>query len=194
MTPMRISNASDVIRLAHILNAERGIAVGNRHRPFLNLIAEEDAGLTPIRKEPVVVREELLAQLRRQGFVLNDERRAVINTLAEADQPMDAEQIWDHARGADGRVSRSTTHRVLRILAEIDVVEVAARRRGRRMFRLRRDRPSVHLVRADTGAMDEMADVELMDALMAAVMRRGYRLSGGVELRVMPLSRTPPAA
>lgn len=141
-----------------------------------------------MEKERTVTRDALLTTLRGQGFMLNDERRAVIDVLIAAAEPLDAEQVWDLARGAEGRVSRSTTHRILRILGRLDVVETAVRRRGRQMFRLRRDRPSVHLVRADTGAVDEVADSDLTEALMAAVARRGYRLQGGVELRVMPLS------
>ncbi len=108
-----------------------------------------------------------------------------------APQPLDAEEIWQAARLAGSRIHRATTYRSVAVLTELEIIEVAAVRRRRKVYQIKRQRPSVHLVRADTGAIQEIVDESLLAAVMDAAHRHGYRLIGGVEMRVAPLDPTP---
>lgn len=134
---------------------------------------------------------DISAHIRRSGHALSAERRAVVEVLLAADEPLDGEQVLDRAREAGSRLSRTTAWRALLLLTRIDVAEVSARRHGRQVFRLKRGLPSIHMVRTDTGMIDEIHDSALAEALQDAARRRGYKLSGGVELRVTPLPPAP---
>lgn len=143
---------------------------------------------------PTLSLDAMAARLRRCGHIFNDERRAVAQVLMDAREPLDAEQVWALTRAAGAGLSRTTARRTLTLLTQVEIAEVSARRQGRQVFRLRRDRPSIHMVRTDTGAIDEIHDAALAQALEDAARQRGYRLSGGVELRVAPLPAARPPA
>ncbi|WP_420469931.1 transcriptional repressor [Brevundimonas sp. FT23042] len=132
--------------------------------------------------------DSIAASIRRAGGLFGAERKAIASTLLAASEPLDADAIWlDVCRGAR-RLSRSTVHRVLNAFHDVGVVEMTLRPRGRRLYRLRRGRPSVFLVCAETGQALEIEDPQLAVALQRAVQDQGCVLSGAIELRVEVLS------
>lgn len=129
----------------------------------------------------------LAQRIRAAGHLFNGEREAVIAVLLKAREPLDAEEVWEAARQTGSRIHRATAYRAVTLLNRLEIIEVAAIRRRRKVYQLKRQQPTVHMVRADTGAIQEIVDETLLAALMDAARRHGYRLSGGVEMRVAPL-------
>ncbi|NQE63979.1 hypothetical protein E1H18_4235 [Caulobacter sp. RHG1] len=111
----------------------------------------------------------------------------MVRALLGSSQPLDSEEIWQAARLAGSRFHRATTYRSVAVLTQMEIIEVAAVRRRRKVYQIKRQLPSVHMVRADTGAIQEVIDESLLAAVMDAARRHGYRLIGGVEMRVAPL-------
>ena len=132
--------------------------------------------------------DEMARRVQSAGYRFNDERQAVILALSQASEPLDAEGVWSAARHMGSRIHRATTYRNVALFARLGIIEIAAVPRGRKAYQLKRHSPSVHLVRVDTGAIQEVTDASLLAALIEVVQRHGYQLSGGVELRVKPLA------
>lgn len=137
---------------------------------------------------------DIAQRIRAAGARFNDEREAVVAALLRASQPLDAEEVWHAARQAGSSIHRATTYRTVAVLTALEIIEVAAVRRRRKVYQIKRARPSVHMVRADIGTVQEIVDEPLLAALMDAARRHGYRLIGGVEMRVAPLLPAPPSA
>lgn len=129
---------------------------------------------------------EICILLKAAGYRFNEGREIVARTLLEADTATTAEDIWMAAHRTSSRISRATVYRTLNIFSRLRITEPAVGPRGSQTFRLRRTLPSVYLVDADTGSIDEIDDPALAEALARLTRSRGYQLRGAVELRVEP--------
>lgn len=132
---------------------------------------------------------DIRARVKAAGYRFNEERESVARTLLDADGPITAEDAWLTARASLARVSRATVYRTLNIFTRLGITEPSLRPRGGQSFRLRRTLPSIYLVHAEAGVIDELEDPAIAEALEALTRRSGYRLRGAIELRVEPLSR-----
>lgn len=137
---------------------------------------------------PAPTAQGLAQRIRSAGHLFNGDREAIIAVLLRAPGPLDAEDIWQAVRDTGSRLHRATAYRTVTLLNQLEIIEVAAVRRRRKVYQIKRQTPTVHMVRSDTGAIQQINDASLLAALMDAARRHGYRLSGGVELRVAPLS------
>ena len=62
--------------------------------------------------------EEALATLRRQGCRITEQRKAVLQVVAAAEQPMRAVDIWQQVRTKEDDISLDTVYRNLTLLVE----------------------------------------------------------------------------
>lgn len=82
--------------------------------------------------------DEATAALRRAGKRVTDQRKLIIATLAEANERLDAEAVYQRVREADSSVSIATVYRTLNILEEAGLLQqrYLSREHDRKYFEL----------------------------------------------------------
>lgn len=133
---------------------------------------------------------EIASIVRANGFLLSSERRVIVETLIGCDRPVDAKTLWRML--PDGpRISQGTVHRTLRLFNDLDILErvvVQAPRPGMRsLYRLRGPAKRLTLVVESGQDIIHTDAADVVQAIESFVAAIGYRLAGGIELRVRPL-------
>jgi Fur family ferric uptake transcriptional regulator len=90
--------------------------------------------------------EQIVKQLRADGYRITTPRRWVIKTLCESDRHLTVEQIHECLEEADIRVDEATVYRTLQWLKECNYVAQTDIGQGAYVYCLIGDHPHHHLV------------------------------------------------
>jgi Fe2+ or Zn2+ uptake regulation protein len=132
--------------------------------------------------------------MRARGVMMTDARRLVLQCFEAADAAMDIEQALGLINADGRRISRSGVGRAIRTFQDLGVIELSAMRASKRFYRLRSTRRRLHLIVDGAGRVIEVDAEDLVDQLEVFLAHKGYRLAGGVDLRVVPLKEGHPTA
>jgi Fur family ferric uptake transcriptional regulator len=126
---------------------------------------------------------ETLQRLTDRGLRLTEQRRRVVARVHALEEHFDAEDLVRSLSWGEERVSRATIYRLLPLLVEADVLrEVMPWRPGgshgsRRRYELvETTKHHEHLVCEDCGAVIEVHDRELEEAIDSAADRLGFEM------------------
>ena len=102
--------------------------------------------------------ESLLDRMQAKGLRITGQRRAIAELLEEADEHLDADQVYEEARRRDPRIHRATVYRTLNTLKklglidELDLMHVSG---DRHFYEIRPSVFHIHLVCMKCGSVQE---------------------------------------
>lgn len=102
--------------------------------------------------------ETLLERMRSRGIRLTKQRRVLAELLDEAEEHLDAEQIFRDARRRDPQIHRATVYRTLKKLKSIGLVDELDLMRtsgDRHFYEVRPSSFHIHLVCTKCGNVQE---------------------------------------
>ncbi|MFY8113817.1 MAG: Fur family transcriptional regulator [Rhabdaerophilum sp.] len=116
------------------------------------------------------------ADLRRAGIRMTNQRRIILQVLAEADDHPDANEVHRRAFAHDRTLSLSTVYRTLRLLEERGAIQRHAFDDGRSRFENADVAHHDHLIDIETGQVIEFHS-ERIEKLQAELARElGYEI------------------
>src|SRR5579883_2982835 len=113
----------------------------------------------------------LLNAVTEKGFRLTSQRKALIETIQETSQHLDAATLLQLARKRDPRINRATVYRTLELLKklqlvdELDLMHLAGEKH---YYEVRPDRQHVHLACCRCGRIVEFSS-ETFDRLQSEI-------------------------
>ena len=121
--------------------------------------------------------EEALAALRRQGCRITEQRKAVLQVVAAAEQPMRAVDIWQQVRIKEEDISLDTVYRNLTLLVEQGILlPIGALGKDATSYEWSHDGHHHHIRCVDCGQA-VCLDICPVDArLEEEAQRKGYEL------------------
>jgi Fe2+ or Zn2+ uptake regulation protein len=105
--------------------------------------------------------DHLRDEFRAAGRRLTSQRWLILKVLEESDEHLDAEALYDRARGRDSDISLGTVYRTLAVLKEMGLVEEHRLGEEHGHFEVVRDTPHYHFICLDCGKVIEF-DTPLM--------------------------------
>jgi Fur family ferric uptake transcriptional regulator len=126
----------------------------------------------------------LLNAVTENGFRLTSQRKALIETIQETSQHLDAATLLQLARKRDPRINRATVYRTLELLKklqlvdELDLMHLAGEKH---YYEVRPDRQHVHLACCRCGRIVEFSS-ETFDRLQSEIAAQT-----GFEIQVVRL-------
>lgn len=116
------------------------------------------------------------ADLRRAGIRMTNQRRIILQVLAEADDHPDANEVHRRAFAHDPTLSLSTVYRTLRLLEERGAIQRHAFDDGRSRFENADVAHHDHLIDIETGQVIEFHS-ERIEKLQSELARElGYEI------------------
>jgi len=116
-------------------------------------------------------RRALLEELTMQGVRLTPQRRALIDTLQEAERHLDANSLLELARQREPNLNRATVYRTLELLKKmrmIDELDLLHLEGEKHFYEVRSSRDHVHLACFHCGRIEEFSS-PLFDELKAEI-------------------------
>jgi Fe2+ or Zn2+ uptake regulation protein len=92
---------------------------------------------------------------RESGHRLTSQRRLILEVLESSDQHLDAEAIYDQARGLNPNVSLATVYRALAVLKKIGLIEEHRLGEEHGHYESVRDEPHYHFTCLSCGKITE---------------------------------------
>lgn len=116
-------------------------------------------------------RRALLQELTLQGVRLTPQRRALIDTLQEAERHLDADSLLALARQREPNLNRATVYRTIELLKRmrlIDELDLLHLEGEKHFYEVRSSRDHVHLACFHCGRIEEFTS-PLFDELKAEI-------------------------
>lgn len=95
--------------------------------------------------------DHLRDEFRAAGRRLTSQRWLILEILEESNEHLDAEALYDRARGCDPDISLGTVYRTLAVLKEMGLVEEHRLGEEHGHFEVVRDAPHYHFICLDCG-------------------------------------------
>jgi Fe2+ or Zn2+ uptake regulation protein len=114
--------------------------------------------------------DEVISELRRNGYRITTARRAVLRALANSSDHLTAEQVAHAVQADSPDVDTSTVYRTLHLFEELGIVEHAHLGHGPAVFHV--GRIHQHLVCEECGSVIDVPVSALDD--LARELRDGY--------------------
>ena len=116
--------------------------------------------------------------LAEHGIRLTGQRRIIARVLAEAKDHPDVEELHRRAVAADGRISRSTVYRTVKLLSALGLLERHDFRGGRAHYEERASEHHDHLIDVESGRVIEFQSDEIERLQTRMAKELGYELIG----------------
>lgn len=116
-------------------------------------------------------------RLRAAGKRITSQRRLVLTILAQADDHLDAHEIYERARRRGGRFSLSTVYRTLNVLKEVGVVRELHLDGDQHHYELDAEDEHCHLVCLECGRVIEVDSAALADLARVAARAHGFEVA-----------------
>lgn len=129
------------------------------------------------KREPTAL-DSLEALCHEKGLRITGQRRVIAQTLVEADDHPDAEELHDRVRGVDGTISIATVYRTLQLLEKLNIVAKRDFGDGRARFEIsmtQRDHHH-HMIDIESGEVIEFYNQELEELKVRIADELGYDL------------------
>jgi len=158
----------------------KGCNDGNQPNRFLLAVELKWEKLKFYRMTKSLVEKSLL-QLSEAGLRVTKQRKALLSTLADADNPLSAEET--HAQLAKGTCDLVTVYRSLEQFEKIGVVQLGVRENGTKIYCLSHGHGHHHHLTCRSCGRTERVDVCMGDELEKVGHSFGYtQLSHVMEL------------
>ena len=118
-------------------------------------------------------RFELLNQLEMQGIRLTAQRRALVETIQEATDHLDAAALLEQARQRDPNINRATVYRTIELLKKlglIDELDLMHLNGEKHYYEVRTQKDHLHLACFGCGAVKEF-ESQTFDKLKKEIAR-----------------------
>jgi len=115
--------------------------------------------------------------IRSAGYRLTRQRRLVVDILAESHEHLDAEAIYQRAKGRDARISLATVYRSLALLKQTGIVQEHSLGEGHGHFEATQPSPHYHFTCRTCGKVVEFEAPQVLGAVR--------RLCGKMQLKVV---------
>ena len=128
---------------------------------------------------------------RDKGMKMTGQRRVIARVLSDATDHPDVEELHRRAAQIDGRVSKSTVYRTVRLFERVEILDRLDFGDGRARYEEAAERHHHHhLINLDTGEVIEFENDEL-EALKRRIAKDlGFKLVGErLELYGVPVKR-----
>jgi Fur family ferric uptake transcriptional regulator len=123
-----------------------------------------------------------------KGLKMTGQRRVIAQTISEASDHPDVEEIYKRAALSDKNISIATVYRTVRMMEEAGIIEKHDFGDGKARYEESSDEHHDHLINIKTGKIIEFHNDEI-ERLQEEVARKlGYKLIGHrLELYAVPL-------
>lgn len=137
------------------------------------------------------IEHSLEEQCAARGMRMTEQRRTIAQTIQNAHDHPDVEELHRRASSIDARISLSTVYRTLNLFEEAGLVTRHDFKDGRARFEPIPDEHHDHLIDIRSGKVIEFRNEEI-EAIQELIARRlGYRLvDHRLELYAVPLDAT----
>jgi Fur family ferric uptake transcriptional regulator len=118
-------------------------------------------------------RFELLNQLEMQGIRLTAQRRALVETIQEATEHLDAAALLELARKRDPKINRATVYRTIELLKKlglIDELDLMHLNGEKHYYEVRTQKDHLHLACFGCGLVEEF-ESQTFDKLKKEIAR-----------------------
>lgn len=123
--------------------------------------------------------EDTLDLLRRKGYKITPQRRAVIDALLNCGKFSTAQQIMEFVRKNNPDISLDTIYRNLNMLIELGLVhEINMKNRDGNMFEIIREGHHHHLVCTECGRMECLAVCPVNQEIADFAGKNGFEITG----------------
>lgn len=123
-------------------------------------------------------------RLKAEGLKYTPERARILDAIIELDALFEADQLLEHLRGEDFRVSKATVYRTLKLLEDAGIIQHVLFDREQSHYQLAYGKgANTLLVRVDTGAVEAIDLPELL-ALRDRVCRERGLIPEGHRLQI----------
>lgn len=125
-----------------------------------------------------------------KGLKMTGQRRVIAQTISEASDHPDVEEIYNRAAKKDEKISIATVYRTVRMFEEAGIIAKHDFGDGRARYEEASDEHHDHLIDVKSGKVIEFHNDEI-EALQEAVAKKlGYKLIGHrLELYAVPLKK-----
>ncbi len=125
-----------------------------------------------------------------KGLKMTEQRRVIAQTISEAADHPDVEEIYTRAAKKDAKISIATVYRTVRMFEEAGIIAKHDFGDGRARYEEASDEHHDHLIDVKSGKVIEFHNDEI-EALQEAVAKKlGYKLIGHrLELYAVPIKK-----
>lgn len=127
---------------------------------------------------------ELLSQVEARGVRMTAQRRALIETIQQADAHLDAASLLDRARKLDPNIDRATVYRTLELLKRlglIDELDLMHLNGEKHYYEVKTQKDHLHLACFRCGVIEEF------DSPTFQRLKREIAAQNNFEIQVMRL-------
>ena len=119
----------------------------------------------------------LIKALRESDYRLTKQRSLLLDVLAQSQEHLEAEAIYERAKALDPNVSLATVYRTLAMLKELGLVVEHRLGEDHAHFELVKDRPHYHFTCQQCGQTVEFQAPEIEQVVQDLSEREGLQIS-----------------
>lgn len=124
---------------------------------------------------------KVTATLKRHGYKLTTQRRAVLDVLAHSQDHLTTAAVYERVHREHPSIGLVTIYRTLEILAKIGLIcEVHTRGNGRSYILRRAAEHHHHLICSDCGAVIDFSDCDLGDLEQTLSLETGFEIESHI--------------
>ena len=113
---------------------------------------------------------------KEKGVRLTDQRKIIAQTMAEAKDHPDVDELHKRATKVDKRISIATVYRTVKLFEEAGIVEKHDFKGGKARYEQSPDEHHDHLIDINSGAIIEFVDKEIEKLQNEVAKKLGYKL------------------
>lgn len=130
--------------------------------------------------------ENFLAYCRSNSIKVTEQRKVIVQVVADSDDHPDVDQVYARAKLIDDKVSIATVYRTVKLLEEAKIVEKHDFGDGKARYEIESDHHD-HIINVKTGEIVEFYNEEVERLQQKIVDELGYKLvDHKLELYVVP--------
>ena len=113
---------------------------------------------------------------KKKGVRLTDQRKIIAQTMADATDHPDVDELHKRATKVDNKISIATVYRTVKLFEEAGIVEKHDFKGGKARYEQSPDEHHDHLIDINSGEIIEFVDKEIEKLQNEVAKKLGYKL------------------
>ena len=113
---------------------------------------------------------------KKKGVRLTDQRKIIAQTMADATDHPDVDELHKRATKVDNKISIATVYRTVKLFEEAGIVEKHDFKGGKARYEQSPDEHHDHLIDINSGEIIEFVDKEIEKLQIEVAKKLGYKL------------------
>lgn len=122
--------------------------------------------------------EQIIAVLRKRGYKITPQRRAVVNAIMAYESFPTAQQILEEVKKTNPDVSLDTVYRNISLLSELGIVNEINKPSGAAVYELVTSHHHHHMICTECGKTECIDSCPLNSEVAAKALDKGFEITG----------------